>query len=321
MMDCRVRPGNDGSCGGRAALSLTSDEDRVAASTSLILLWQFRDIRSMVATADLSWVNATAVGAPLPVEIIGGLPIAVIDRAGSARLMIDLAAARRNSQKPALVFTSANGQVLSMCASHADIRQLFVDADLIHADGTPIVLASRLLCRNPLPERVATTDLFHDVAKLAQARGTSFYMLGGTSSIVEQAVRRVRALYPALEIVGHRDGYFSREQEPEIIDKINRAQPDVLWLGMGAPAEQRFAMRNRDRLRRVGIIKTSGGLFDFLSGRTRRAPRWMQAAGLEWAFRTLLEPRRLASRYIMTNPHALFLLATRTRTSPAREIQ
>ena len=270
----------------------------------------------MVASAGLSRVNATDVGPELPVEIVGGLPIAVIDRARSARLMIDVAMARRNSQKPALVFTSANGQVLSMCAHHGDIRQLFLDADLIHADGMPIVLASRLLSRNPLPERVATTDLFHDVAKLAQSSGTTFYMLGGTNAIIELAVRRVRALYPALTIVGHRDGYFSRDQELEVIDKINRAQPDVLWLGLGAPAEQQFAMRNRDRLRRVGIVKTAGGLFDFLSGRARRAPKWMQSAGLEWAFRTLLEPRRLAGRYIMTNPHALFLLATRTRNSP-----
>jgi N-acetylglucosaminyldiphosphoundecaprenol N-acetyl-beta-D-mannosaminyltransferase len=278
-----------------------------------------REMELAVASAGRSRVDATAVDLELPVEIIGGLPIAVIDRARSAQLMIDIAAARRNSQKPPLVFTSANGQVLSMCASHPDVRQLFLDADVIHADGMPIVLASRLLSRNPLPERVATTDLFHDVAELAQARGATFYLLGGTSAIVEQAVWRVHALYPGLEIVGHRHGYFSREQEPEIVDRINRAQPDVLWLGMGAPAEQQFAMRNRDRLRRVGIIKTSGGLFDFLSGRALRAPRWMQTVGLEWAFRTLLEPRRLAGRYIMSNPHALFLLATRTRGARARE--
>lgn len=277
-----------------------------------------RKLELMFASAGLSRINPT-VDPEVPVEIIGGLPIAVIDRARSARLMIDLATARRNSQKPPLTFTSANGQVLSMCAHHPEIRQLFVDADLIHADGMPMVLASRLLSRKPLPERVATTDMFHDVAVLAQASGTTFYLLGGTSAVIEQAVRRVRALYPALNIVGYRDGYFSREQEPEIIDRINRAQPDVLWLGMGAPAEQEFAMRNRDRLRRVGIVKTAGGLFDFLSGRVRRAPKWMQTAGLEWAFRTLLEPRRLAGRYVMTNPHALFLLATRTRSAPASE--
>jgi N-acetylglucosaminyldiphosphoundecaprenol N-acetyl-beta-D-mannosaminyltransferase len=259
------------------------------------------------------------LGLPVAVETVGGLPIAVIDRAESARLMIDMALSRRNSNKPAVVFTSANGQVLSMCARDARIRSLFLAADLIHADGMPLVFASRLLCTTPLPERVATTDLFHDVAQRAQTWGATFYLLGATGSIIEQAARRVRALYPSLKIVGYREGYFSRNQVPHVVKAINDASPDILWLGLGAPAEQLFAIRNRDRLRNVGVIKTSGGLFDFLSGKNRRAPGWMQAAGLEWAYRLALEPRRLVARYAMTNPHALFLLLTRTQrpNSPA----
>jgi exopolysaccharide biosynthesis WecB/TagA/CpsF family protein len=79
---------------------------------------------------------------------------------------------------------------------------------------------------------------------------------------------------------------------------------------MGAPAEQRFCLRNRASLSQVGIIKTSGGLFDFVSGKNSRAPGWMQAVGLEWAYRMALEPRRLAYRYLTTNPHALYLLLT-----------
>jgi N-acetylglucosaminyldiphosphoundecaprenol N-acetyl-beta-D-mannosaminyltransferase len=249
----------------------------------------------------------------VPVEMIGGLPIAVIDRAQSARLMTDLAAARRNANEPALVFTSANGQVLSMCARDPEIRQLYMDADMVHADGMPLVFASHWLCRNPLPERVATTDLFHDVARLAETSGTTFYLLGATDTTVELTVRRISSLYPRLRICGYRSGYFSRDQEAGVIADINAASPDILWIGMGAPREQAFAMRYRGELHRVGIIKTSGGLFDFLSGRVRRAPDWMQTMGLEWAYRTFLEPQRLAGRYLMTNPHALFLLLTRTK--------
>jgi exopolysaccharide biosynthesis WecB/TagA/CpsF family protein len=250
---------------------------------------------------------------PIPSVTIGGLPIAIIDRTQSARLMLELALARGNSERRAPIFTSANGQVLSMCAADLEIRKLFLAADLIHADGMPLVFASRILCGTPLPERVATTDLFHDVAALAQSRGATFYLLGATGPVMEAAVRRVRALYPALKIVGSRDGYFGREEEAQVLDAINAARPDILWLGMGAPAELDFAMRNRDRLRNVGLIKTSGGLFDFLSGKNRRAPPWIQAAGLEWAFRLFLEPRRLGMRYALTNPHALFLLLTRTQ--------
>jgi N-acetylglucosaminyldiphosphoundecaprenol N-acetyl-beta-D-mannosaminyltransferase len=250
----------------------------------------------------------------IPVADIGGLPIAVIDRAKSAELMIELALSRRDVALPPVVVTSANGQVLSLCARQADIRKLFLDADLIHADGMPMVFASRLFHKTALPERVCTTDLFHDVATVAQQRGARFFMLGATQSVVTQAAQRTRELYPDLKIVGYSSGYLrGDDDEDKIIDTINAAQPDILWLGLGVPREQIFAMRNRDRLRGVGLIKTSGGLFDYLSGKNSRAPGWMQKAGFEWAYRTFLEPRRLAGRYFVTNPHALFLLLTRTK--------
>ena len=244
--------------------------------------------------------------------IVGGLPIAVIDRVESTRLMIELATARREPGQPPLVITSANGQVISMCARDQRLRDLFLSADLIHADGMPLVFASRLMARVALPERVATSDLFHDVAARAQAKGASFYLLGGTADVVEQAVQRARQRYPRLKIAGFRSGYFRRDEEESVIAEINAARPDILWIGMGIPAEQEFALRQRARLTGVGLIKTSGGLFDFVSGKNPRAPAWMQAAGLEWLYRTMREPRRLLLRYLTTNPHALYLLLTRT---------
>ena len=252
----------------------------------------------------------------VPVATIGGLPIAVIDRTKSAELMIDTALARRGTSQPPLVFTSANGQVLSLCARQPRLRDLFLAADLIHADGMPMVLVSRLFHRTPLPERVATTDFFHDAAIVGQRRGARMFFLGATKTVVDQAVRRARADYPQLDIVGHSCGYLRREGDEErIIEVITKAEPDILWLGLGVPGEQEFAMRNRDRLHGVGLIKTSGGLFDFISGKSARAPEWMQRVGLEWAYRIYLEPRRLSGRYLMTNPHAIFLLLTRTGAS------
>jgi N-acetylglucosaminyldiphosphoundecaprenol N-acetyl-beta-D-mannosaminyltransferase len=267
-------------------------------------------------TGSLCFDATTEPNWDVPIATIGGLPIAVIGRAQSAAMMVDTALSRRDTTRPPLVFTSANGQVLSMCARDARIRDLFLDADLIHADGMPLVFVSRLFSKTPLPERVATTDLFHDAAIVAQQRGASIYLLGATKAVVDQAVRRTRELYPALKIAGYNSGYLRRDGDEErIIADINRARPDILWLGLGAPAEQAFAARNRDKLRGVGLIKTSGGLFDFVSGKNSRAPAWMQRLGLEWVYRIYLEPRRLAGRYLMTNPHAIFLLLTRTGRS------
>ena len=257
-------------------------------------------------TADRRW--------SVPAAQIGGLPIALINRADSAELMLDAALHRRDRTLPPLIFTSANGQVLSMSARQAPVRELFLAADLIHADGMPLVLVSRLFHKQPLPERVCTTDLFHDVARVAPSRRARMFLLGATKEVIDEAARRIRGLYPDLDIAGHASGYMRRESDEErMIELINAARPDILWLGLGVPAEQAFAIRHRDKLR-VGLIKTSGGLFDYISGKNARAPAWMQRAGLEWAFRTFLEPRRLAGRYLATNPHALFLLLTRTAT-------
>jgi N-acetylglucosaminyldiphosphoundecaprenol N-acetyl-beta-D-mannosaminyltransferase len=265
-------------------------------------------------TGCLSFAATDAAGRwDVPIATIGGLPIAVIDRRRSAELMVDAALARRDIAQAPLIFTSANGQVLSLCASEPRVRDLFFAADLIHADGMPMVFASRLFHRTPLPERVATTDFFHDSAKIGQQRGARMFFLGAAKTVVDQAVRHARSLYPQLDIVGHSCGYLRREgDEDRIIEIINNARPDVLWLGLGVPREQEFAVRNRDRLFNVGVIKTSGGLFDFMSGRNTRAPGWMQRAGIEWAYRIYLEPRRLMGRYLMTNPHAVYLLLTRT---------
>ena len=248
----------------------------------------------------------------VPFAQIGGLPIAVIDRAQSAELMIDVALDRRDTGLPPLIVTSANGQVLSLCAQQATIRDLFLQTDLIHADGMSLVYASQLFCDRALPERICTTDFFHDVAEVGQHRGARMFLFGGTEAVIEQAARLVRVVYPELDIVGYASGYMRREdEEAKVIAAINAAQPDILWVGLGAPLEQQFAVRNRRHLR-VGLIKTAGGLFDVLSGQKPRAPRWMRQAGLEWVYRWYLEPRRLATRYLTTNPHALYLLLTRT---------
>ena len=244
----------------------------------------------------------------IPLVWLGGLPIAAIDRARSAEFMLNVAIARRGAGGVPPLITSANGQVLSMCARDSAVRAVFEAADLIHADGTPLVLASRLRSNVPLPERVATTDLFHDVAERAPAVDATFYLLGGADAVIGRAAENMRLKYPRLTIAGYRNGYFSAAEESQVVAEINAAKPDILWVGMGVPAEQRFCLRNRAKLSNVGLIKTSGGLFDFLSGRNSRAPGWMQAMGLEWVYRMALEPRRLAYRYLTTNPHAAYLL-------------
>lgn len=245
--------------------------------------------------------------------VLGGLPVVVVDRQEAARVIVDEALKRRNLWRYPAYLTSTNGEVTYRCDVDNAERSLFLQADAISADGMFHVFVSRFK-GDALPERVATSDLFYDVAQRAQAQGATMYMLGATAEANQAAVDAVRAQFPQLRLVGHRHGYFeSPADEIAVCDEIARLAPDILWVSMGVPREQEFVVRNRERLCSVGVIKTSGGLFDFLSGNAVRAPLWMQNIGLEWLWRLGREPRRLAWRYIKTNPRALYLLLTDSR--------
>lgn len=251
-------------------------------------------------------------GSGRPATLLGGLSVAVCDMHAAADGFIEHALRARGKALRPFYSTSANGQVIAQCLQNAAWQDMISEADQIHADGMPMVLFSKLLSANPVPERVATTDLVHAVADRAQRAGVSFYFLGGTEEINGKAVAAMQATYPSLVFAGRRNGYFSPEEEADVVADIRAAKPDILWVGLGFPNEQAFVSRNIDNLRGVGVVKTSGGLFDFLSGKNRRAPTWMQRVGLEWAFRTWLEPRRLGRRYLVTSPVSLYALLVRS---------
>jgi N-acetylglucosaminyldiphosphoundecaprenol N-acetyl-beta-D-mannosaminyltransferase len=247
--------------------------------------------------------------APGPVIHVGKVPIDSVNIEETAQAFIDycLSDERARAARP-IYSTSLNGQVISLCAFNRKLSESILSADTVNADGQPLVILSRLLCASPLPERVATTDLFPVVARLAAEAGVTFYMLGASEEANRKAAATAIATYPGLRIVGRRNGYFRPSQETAIVSEIVRLKPDILWLSLGVPLEQQFCARNLAALRGVAIVKTAGGLFDFLSLAKRRAPRWMQRLGLEWLFRVYQEPQRLFIRYLVTSPHALFLM-------------
>src|SRR5580692_6078861 len=248
-----------------------------------------------------------AATAGVPRITLGGLRLAVLDLEQTANFMIEALIPARRIGRP-LYLTSANGEVLARCSTEPMTERLFRAADLINADGQPLVTVSRFKSAMPLPERVATTDLFHVVARKASAAGLTFYMFGADEAENAAAVANVRIMYPDLRIVGFSHGYLRGDALRAKVDEINALAPDYLWVALGVPYEQSFVEEFTSQLTKVGIIKTSGGLFNFLSGSRRRAPQWMQDIGLEWAWRIWLEPRRLFWRYLTTNPRALFLL-------------
>lgn len=239
---------------------------------------------------------------------IGGVRIIAADRAGLAQMMVEEWQQNKASgyKKLPKLFFSANGQSVAYYGWNREFKKTLDSADFVHADGMWPVLMSRIFLETALPERVATTDFFHDVALEAEVSGMRFYLFGASEEVNAAAAEEVKRLYPKLRIAGRRNGYFQPSQEMEIVEEIRAARTDVLWVALGRPKQEQFCIRNREHLRGVTWVKTCGGLFDFLSGEASRAPMWMQHAGLEWLYRTAQEPRRLFWRYLTTNPYALW---------------
>jgi N-acetylglucosaminyldiphosphoundecaprenol N-acetyl-beta-D-mannosaminyltransferase len=186
------------------------------------------------------------------------------------------------------------------------LREIVEGCELVSADGMAIVWASRLL-GDPLPERVNGTDLMLRLLGVAERRGWSVYVLGAKPDVLERALARIRAAHPGLRIAGARDGYFSDEESAAVAEAVREAAPDLLFVAMSSPRKEVW-LAGHGRGLGVPLVMGVGGSIDIVAGVTRRAPRWMQAAGLEWLFRLAQEPRRLGRRYVVTNAQFLGLL-------------
>lgn len=242
--------------------------------------------------------------------LIHGVPVLLEGRDATARRYLDLVYDRRGIANPGarpVLATSMNGHTIYEVGRNEKVHALFSRFKLTSMDGQPAVIISRLW-PGPFAERVATTDLVHDVIRAGLPNKVRHFFLGASKDVVERAAARLRGQYPGIEIVGAHHGYFNDDDLPKLAREIDAAAPEILWVCMGVPREQEVALALGDLLSSPALIKTGGGLLDFLSGANKRAPRWMQAAGLEWLFRLVLEPRRLFLRYLISNPVALLAL-------------
>jgi N-acetylglucosaminyldiphosphoundecaprenol N-acetyl-beta-D-mannosaminyltransferase len=205
------------------------------------------------------------------------------------------------------VVVTMNAALLCMIRRDEELRSACLSGDLIVADGVPVVWTSRL-AGVPLPERVAGVDLTIRLLEEGSARGLSAYFLGARKHVIDDLVRLCRRKYPGLRILGWRDGFFERSDESRIAADIGRLAPDMLFVGMPSPFKETWCERHREALG-VPLIMGVGGTFDVLTGYVRRAPRVMQAMGMEWSWRLAMEPRKMWRRYLFTNSEFLALAA------------
>jgi N-acetylglucosaminyldiphosphoundecaprenol N-acetyl-beta-D-mannosaminyltransferase len=194
-----------------------------------------------------------------------------------------------------------NVQHAAMFQHSPELRAAYEHASLVLVDGAPLVWTGRILGLE-LPERIAGSDLVPALfsASRRRAQPLSVFLLGAGPGVGERAAKRTAEQYPNLRVVGTYSppsGFEHSEREcHHILQLIEQAAPELLIVGFGAPKQELWTRRHRDRLR-VPAVVCAGATIDFLAGARRRAPRWMRRAGLEWFFRMTHEPRRLGPRY------------------------
>ena len=170
------------------------------------------------------------------------------------------------------------------------------NADFVTADGMPIVLLSKLL-RRPIPERVTGADMVPRICRRCAEEGMSVYVLGGDKETIEEAFGKLGLDGRELRVAGIDPAFVKLDEEqPDIVARINAAKPDVLFVALGNPKQELWMGRNAAKLD-AGVMIGIGGTFNFIAGRVKRAPKWMQKSGLEWIYRIIQEPGRLWKRY------------------------
>jgi len=187
-----------------------------------------------------------------------------------------------------------------------NLHRIIEGADLVGVDGMPLVWYSKLLSEC-LPEKVSGIDIMMRMFQTGNNERWSFYFLGATDQVIRRVVDTFRQDYSGAVVAGSRNGYFTQDDEPHIVKEIRESGANILLIGFGSPRREMFVDRWKGQFG-VNVIHGVGGSFDVYSGVTKRAPKWMQSAGMEWLYRLVQEPSRLFTRYAVSNTKFLLLV-------------
>ena len=205
------------------------------------------------------------------------------------------------NKKPALIAT-ANAEMIMNATRDEELKNILNGADMVVPDGEGTVWAAHQLGCD-MPERVAGYDLAQELLRISPSKGYRVYFFGSAPGVADKAKAKAEELYPGIEICGTRNGYFSEDDEHQIIEDIKAAKPDILLVALGVPKQEKWLSKYKDVLG-VPVNIGVGGTLDVMAGVMERAPLWMQKAKLEWLFRGLKQPSRIGR--LMALPRFVF---------------
>ncbi|AJQ27601.1 MULTISPECIES: WecB/TagA/CpsF family glycosyltransferase [Pelosinus] len=209
-------------------------------------------------------------------------------------------------QKKSHLVVTPNPEIIMMANKDEQLARIINNADLVVPDGAGVVWAARYQ-GDAMPERVAGYDLVQNLLIEAMSEKYKIYLFGGAPGIAEKAKKIAEERYPGVQIVGTRNGFFTKQNESEIVNDIKACQPDILLVALGVPRQEKWLEEYKEELK-VPVSIGVGGTFDVMAGVVKRAPLWMQRSNLEWLFRLLSEPKRAIR--MLALPHFVIKIMT-----------
>lgn len=212
-----------------------------------------------------------------------------------------------DKKNPSIIAT-ANAEMILNATHDENLKKILNSAELVVPDGAGTVWAAHHLGEK-MPERVAGYDLVQELMKVAAKKSQKIFLFGAAPGVAEKAKQKAEELYNGIKIVGVRNGFFSAEDESEIISQIKNSSPDILLAALGVPKQEKW-LANHKNILNVPVSIGVGGTFDVMAGIVKRAPLWMQKAKLEWLYRAIKQPSR-AGRLIALPKFVLKVFAAK----------
>lgn len=190
------------------------------------------------------------------------------------------------------IVVTPNAEIVLMCENDPELKKAVGRASFVSADGVGVLKAAKIL-KTPLKEKVAGCDLGFNLLKEAAKQGRGVFLFGAKPGVAQTAASKLCEKIPGLVVSGTRDGYFSPEDDDDIVRQINESGADMLWVCLGAPKQEKWMAKNKDKLK-VSVMLGLGGSLDVYAGNVKRAPKIMIKCKAEWLYRLIKEPWRFS---------------------------
>ena len=201
------------------------------------------------------------------------------------------------SNKSCKIIVAPNTEFVMCAQKDKEFFDILKQAELATPDSIGIIIGAKLQNKK-FKERIPGQAYFREVIRKSEIEGWSIYILGGTDEVIEAAVANVKKDFSKANIVGYHEGYFVKDSEEEVINEINALEPNVLFVAMGAPKQEKWIYKNKDKLK-VDVATGQGGTLDYEAGRIKRAPKFIQKIGMEWFWRLMIEPSRIVRMRVL----------------------